>query len=52
MIRWIEDADGNRSLAAASPLHIDGINRVEYQPSPEFDADRDSILEELRKLKN
>ena len=52
MIRWIEDADGNRSLAAASPLHIDGINSVEYQPSPEFDADRNSILEELEKLKN
>jgi hypothetical protein len=52
MIRWIEDDDGNRSLAAASPLHIDGINSVEYQPSPEFDADRNSILEELEKLKN
>ena len=50
MIRWIKDADGRRSLAAASPLHIDGINKVEYQSPPEFDSDRDNILKELEIL--
>lgn len=51
MIRWIEDADGHKSLAAASPLHIDGVNQVNYQPPPEFDSDRDNILQELETLK-
>ena len=50
MIRWIKDAEGRRSLAAASPLHIDGINKVEYQSPPEFDSDRDNILKELEIL--
>ena len=50
MIRWIKDAEGRRSLAAASPLHIDGINKVEYQSPPEFDSDRDNILKELETL--
>jgi formyl-CoA transferase len=50
MIRWIEDADGRKSLAAASPLHIDGINKVEYRSPPEFDSDRDNILKELETL--
>ena len=50
MIRWIEDADGRKSLAAASPLHIDGINKVEYRSPPEFDSDRDNILKELDTL--
>ena len=50
MIRWIKDAEGRRSLAAASPLHIDGINTVEYQSPPEFDSDRDNILKELEIL--
>ena len=50
MISWIKDAEGRRSLAAASPLHIDGINKVEYQSPPEFDSDRDNILKELEIL--
>lgn len=50
MIRWIKDAEGRKSLAAASPLHIDGINKVEYQSPPEFDSDRDNILKELETL--
>ena len=50
MIRWIKDAEGRRPLAAASPLHIDGINKVEYQSPPEFDSDRDNILKELETL--
>ena len=48
MIRWITDAEGRRSLAAASPLHIDGVNQVDYQLPPEIDADREAILAELR----
>ena len=50
MIRWIKDAEGRKSLAAASPLHIDGINKVEYRSPPEFDSDRDNILKELETL--
>jgi CoA:oxalate CoA-transferase len=46
MIRWITDAEGRRSLAAASPLHIDGVNQVDYQLPPEIDADREEILAE------
>jgi formyl-CoA transferase len=48
MIRWITDAEGRRSLATASPLHIDGVNQVDYQPPPEIDADREAILAELK----
>lgn len=48
MIRWITDAEGRRSLAAGSPLHIDGVNQVDYQHPPEIDGDRDEILAELR----
>lgn len=47
MIRWIEDSEGHKSLAAASPLNIDGVNRVDYQPSPDIDGDREDILREL-----
>jgi CoA:oxalate CoA-transferase len=48
MIRWITDSEGHRSLAAASPLHIDGVNQVDYQLAPEIDADREEILAELK----
>ncbi|MDE0810786.1 MAG: CoA transferase [Alphaproteobacteria bacterium] len=48
MIRWITDSEGHRSLAAASPLHIDGVNQVDYQLPPEVDADREEILAELK----
>ena len=50
MIRWIKDAEGRKSLAAASPLHIHSINKVEYRSPPEFDSDRDNILKELETL--
>ena len=50
MIRWIKDAEGRKSLAAASPLHIDSINKVEYRSPPEFDSDRDNVLKELETL--
>jgi formyl-CoA transferase len=48
MIRWITDSEGRRTLAAASPLHIDGVNQVDYQLPPEVDADREEILAELK----
>jgi len=48
MIRWITDAEGRRSLAAASPLHIDGRNRVDYRLPPEIDGNREEILAELK----
>ena len=47
MIRWISDEAGYKSLAAASPLHIDGLNSVDYKDAPEIDADREEILREL-----
>ena len=47
MIRWITDAEGHRFLAAASPLHIDGENMVDYRQPREIDADREEILGEL-----
>ena len=49
MIRWITDSEDRRSLAAASPLHIDGMNQVDYKPPPEIDGDREAILAELKK---
>lgn len=48
MIRWITDAEGRRSLAAASPLHIDGTNQVDYRLPPEIDGNREEILAELQ----
>ena len=48
MIRWINDKEGQKSLATASPLHIDGVNSVDYQAAPEIDANRNEILKELR----
>ena len=47
MIRWIEDGEGGRALAAASPLRIDGANGVAYRPPAGIDADRAEILAEL-----
>ena len=50
MIDWVTDACGKQVLAMASPLHIDGINGVDYHSPPEIDGDRDAILAELRDL--
>ena len=47
MIRWLADSDGRRSLAMASPLHIDGVNRVDYHDPPELDGNRATILAEI-----
>ena len=52
MIRWISDEAGYKSLAAASPLHIDGLNSVDYKDAPEIDADREEILRELEANNN
>ena len=52
MIRWISDEAGYKSLAAASPLHIDGLNSVGYKDAPEIDADREEILRELEANNN
>ena len=52
MIRWINDEEGQKSLATASPLHINGVNSVDYQAAPEIDANRDEILKELRTNKH
>ncbi len=48
MIEWKTDAAGGRSLAMASPLHIDGTNRVDYRAPPDVDGDRDEILADLQ----
>ena len=48
MIRWASGADGRKTIISASPIHIDGINKVPYRAPPALDANRVEILSELK----